>query len=119
MSTGGHRVAVYYQTQYDRTLPSNSPFGHYVSPLPLVQVITHLILAAFHINPGRQNAITLNDNSPDDDYYAQMWQDIAEMQGEGVKVIGMLGGAAQGSYQDLTGSGFDLYYPQLAHYIDK
>jgi hypothetical protein len=40
MSSEGHRVAVYYQTQYDKSLASNSPFGHYVSPLPLLTLIT-------------------------------------------------------------------------------
>jgi hypothetical protein len=82
-------------------------------------VITHLILAAFHINANRVNSIALNDNNPDDEFFAQMWQDIAVMQQAGVKVIGMLGGAAPGSYPALVGDGFDIYYPQLKHYIAK
>ncbi|KAJ7599560.1 endo-beta-N-acetylglucosaminidase, partial [Mycena floridula] len=118
-NSAGHRVAVYYQTQYDNRLASNSPFGHYVSPLPLLMVVTHLILAAFHINLNSKTTIALNDNSPDDEFFAQMWIDIGVMQNNGVKVMGMLGGAAPGSYACLTPANFDKYYPQLAFYIKK
>ncbi|KAJ7169062.1 endo-beta-N-acetylglucosaminidase [Mycena crocata] len=113
----GHRVAVYYQTQYDRSLPSNSPFGHYVSPLPLLTVITHLFLAAFHINSDK--SVHLNDNLPEAPFFTQMWQDLGEMQAGGVKVIGMLGGAAPGTYSLLTPANFDTYYPILANYITE
>lgn len=118
MADGG-RVAVYYQTQYDRSLAPNSDFGHYVSPLPLISLITHLIVAAFHINIHLPTTIALNDNSPDDAFFSQMWLDVATMQSQGVKVTGMLGGAAAGTYDALTPEYFDTYYPQLAHYIAK
>lgn len=113
----GHRVAVYYQTQYDSSLEANSAYGHYVSPLPLITFITHLILAAFHINTNLPVTIALNDNAPDDPYFDQMWADIADMKAAGVKVTGMLGGAAPGSYAALTPDNFDTYYPQLAAVI--
>jgi hypothetical protein len=41
------------------------------------------------------------------------------MQGQGVKVIGMLGGAAAGTYSLLTPGNFDTYYPILANYISE
>lgn len=115
-----HRVVVYYQTQYDSSLASNSPYGHYVSVLPLIGVITHLILAAFHINSD-PNLVTiaLNDNSPDDPLFDQMWGEISQLKASGIKVTGLLGGAAPGSYSCLTPDNFDTYYPQLAHYIQK
>lgn len=113
----GHRVAVYYQTQYDSSMASNSPFGHYVSPLPLLTLITHIFLAAFHINSDK--SVHLNDNLPEDPKFTQMWQDLGQMQAQGVKVIGMLGGAAPGTYNLLTPANFDTYYPILANYISE
>ena len=113
----GHRVAVYYQTQYDKSLAANSPYGYYVSPLPLITFITHLILAAFHINANLPITIALNDNAPDDPYFDQMWEDISVMKQAGIKVIGMLGGAAPGTYECLTQENFDTYYPQLTAVI--
>ncbi|KAJ7099563.1 endo-beta-N-acetylglucosaminidase [Mycena belliarum] len=129
----GHRVAVYYQTQYDSSMASNSPFGHYVSPLPLLTLITQYVqtictdiqpnlhysifLAAFHINSDK--SVHLNDNLPEDPKFTQMWQDLGQMQAQGVKVIGMLGGAAPGTYNLLTPANFDTYYPILANYISE
>jgi hypothetical protein len=48
-----------------------------------------------------------------------MWTDLGQMQGQGVKVIGMLGGAAAGTYSLLTPGNFDTYYPILANYISE
>ncbi|KAL1735509.1 glycoside hydrolase family 18 protein [Schizophyllum commune] len=100
------RVAVYYQTQYDA--------GNYVSPLPLIGFITHLYLAAYHLNFNKVgNSVTLNDHPPSDAYYDQMWPEITELQENGVKVIGMLGGAAPGTYTCLSEENWDTYYPDL------
>lgn len=105
----GHRVAVYYQTQYDSSMPANSAFGHYVSPLPLLTFITQYVawsslspsqplyshpprsifLAAFHIDTDK--SVHLNDNPPEAPMFTQMWTELGEMQASGVKVIGMLG----------------------------
>ncbi|KAJ6485823.1 endo-beta-N-acetylglucosaminidase [Mycena sanguinolenta] len=121
VSNGSHRVALYYQTQYDNNLPSNSPFGAYVSPLPLIGVLSllpSLLLAAFHIN-FNDISVHLNDNVPEAPLFTQMWNDIATMQSTGIKVIGMLGGAAPGTYTCLTPDLFDTYYPVLAGYIKR
>ncbi|KAJ7272555.1 endo-beta-N-acetylglucosaminidase [Mycena haematopus] len=118
ISEGSHRVAVYYQSQYDNSLAPNSPFGHYVSTLPLISVITHLLLAAFHIN-FNDVSVHLNDNVPEAPIFTQMWSDIAILQSTGIKVIGMLGGAAPGTYTCLTPDLFDTYYPVLAGYIKR
>ncbi|KAJ6624955.1 endo-beta-N-acetylglucosaminidase [Mycena sp. CBHHK59/15] len=118
MNSTGHRVAVYYQTQYNNALQANSPFGHYVTPLPLITLITHLLLAAFHIN-FNDVSVHLNDFVPEAPYYDQMWSDIAIMKSTGIKVIGMLGGAAPGTYTCLTPENFDTYYPVLAGYIER
>ena len=63
--------------------------------------------------------IYLNDHLPDDPRYTQMWEDIAAMQAQNVKVIGMLGGEAPGTYECLTRDKFDTYYPILASRIKQ
>ncbi|KAI0740848.1 endo-beta-N-acetylglucosaminidase [Earliella scabrosa] len=106
-----NRVVMYYQTQYQS--------GRYVSPLPLIGYVTHLFLAAFHLNMGNvgPDIVHLNDFMPADPYYAPMWPEIAQMQGNGTKIIGMLGGAAPGTYECLVDELFDTYYPPLKDVI--
>ena len=106
-----HQVVVYYQTQYDN--------GTYVSPLPLVQNntgVTDVIVAAIHLDSD--GVVHLNDNSPDDPMFTQMWSDLATMQADGVKVEAMLGGAAAGSYANLE-SDFSEFYPLLKNLITE
>ncbi|EDR05807.1 glycoside hydrolase family 18 protein [Laccaria bicolor S238N-H82] len=102
-----NRVVAYYQTQYHG--------GKYYSPTPLTPVVTHLIVAAFHLFADKDGnkLIHLNDVSPEDSTFTQMWADVAQMQESGVKVMGMLGGAAAGSYANLA-SDFDDYYQLLS-----
>jgi chitinase len=103
------RVVVYYQTQYSN--------GTYVSPRPLTDNatgVTDVLVGAIHLNGD--GIVTLNDNPPDDAKFDQMWSDLGAMQGKGVHVLGMLGGAAQGSFQRLD-SQFDTYYPMLKNVI--
>ncbi|OXV08603.1 hypothetical protein Egran_03634 [Elaphomyces granulatus] len=89
----------------------------YVSMLPLLYNhtgITHIIIAAFHINSDPEE-ITLNDDPPQSPIYAPLWEEVPVVQRAGVKIMGMLGGAAQGSYTRLDGSQaqFDLFYRPL------
>ncbi|KAF2729443.1 Pkinase-domain-containing protein [Polyplosphaeria fusca] len=94
----GPRLVVYAQTFHDGE-------GNYHSLLPLVTNntgLTHVILAAIHLNDGPGN-ITLNDHPPDDARFTTLWGEVKWLQGSGVKVLGMLGGAAKGSYERLTG----------------
>ena len=61
------RIICYFQTYYRD--------DEYVSLLPLVtnpSGVTHVILAAIHINWEPQN-ITLNDDPPDHPKYTQLW----------------------------------------------
>jgi hypothetical protein len=55
-----------------------------------------------HLNEGPGN-ITLNDHRPDDKRFEQLWGEVAWLQGSGVKVLGMLGGAAKGTFERLGG----------------
>ena len=108
------RVVIYHQT--DSSL------------LPLVTLpraarkpksVTHINIAAFHIldTPGD---IHLNNVPPDDSYYEQLWKTVSGLQQFGVKVLGMLGGAAQGSYKHLDDDEkFEDYYGPLRDMIKK
>lgn len=96
--------------------PENNDNGH-LSLLPLLKQdtgITHVILAALHIN-GPDGNITLNDDSPNSTVYTRTWSEAAALQDNGVKVMVMMGGAAQGSYagrlcSNETGAVQDDYY---------
>lgn len=106
------RLVVYYQTQY---------FGDsqtYVSPVPLADNgATEVIVGAIHLNDAASDTpVTLNDHAPDDPRYDRMWTDLARVQSGGTHVIGMVGGAARGSFERLD-SQFDTYYPLLREVI--
>jgi chitinase len=106
------RVVVYYQTQY-----SNGSSGTYVSPKPLLDRntgVTDVLVAAIHLNSNK--VVHLNDDPPSAPKFVQMWKDLAAMQARGINVIGMVGGAAQGSFQRLD-TEFDTYYPLLKNVI--
>lgn len=96
-SPGLPRVVVYFQSHHH---PDGSP----ISILPLIQEpgirLTHLMLAAFHINrkPDPTQIITLNDNVPSHPSFDNIWREIKVLQQAGVKVLGMLGGAAKGAF---------------------
>lgn len=85
--------------------------------LPLVENntgATHVILAAIHIN-GEPGNITLNDDPPSNPKFDPLWAEVPLVKQGGLKVMGMLGGAAQGSFQRLDGDSdqFERYYGPL------
>lgn len=91
--------------------------------LPLLENytgVTHIILAAFHIN-GRPGDITLNDDPPESPVYNALWDEVPVIKRAGVKVMGMLGGAAMGSFQRLDGlqPEFEVYYTPLLAIIRR
>lgn len=103
----GPKVVVYHQTIHRD--------GRYVSILPLITQasgVTHVVVAAIHLNEGPGN-ITLNDDPPDASKYDTLWGEVAWLQASGVKVLGMLGGAAKGSYGRLDGQ--DLEQVRSTH----
>ncbi|KAI1801889.1 glycoside hydrolase family 18 protein [Daldinia bambusicola] len=109
-----HRVVVYYQT----TQANNSATAH-VSLLPLVEsapddvAVTHVLVAAIHIQDDA--TIHLNNLPPGDPMFDPVWSDAAQLQAKGVTVMGMLGGAAAGSYRRLDGDDaeFEKFYAPL------
>lgn len=107
------RVVVYYQTQYTG--------GTYVSPLPLTEHgtgVTDVLVAAVHLNDvnGPYAPVHLNDDPPNAAKFEQMWRDLKTLQGQGVHVLAMVGGAAPGSFTRLD-TEFDTYYPLLRDFI--
>lgn len=107
-----HRIIYYHQTQYKD--------NKYISILPALKPsagVTHVIVAAIHLNAP--NNITLNDDLYNSDKFIPLWLEVRQLQAAGVKVLGMLGGAAQGSYTKLDGTleGFHRWYQPLRKMI--
>lgn len=111
-------MILYHQTHH---APNNGPP---VSLLPLTTNntgVTHIILAAVHLNDGPGN-ITLNDDPPDAEKNNTLWAEVVWLQASGVKALGMLGGAAKGSFERLDGDDiarFEAYYTPLRDMIRK
>lgn len=107
------RIITYHQTHYQ--------CGLFVSLLPLLTErtgITHVIIAAFHLNSPSD--ITLNDDAYTAPKNTVLWEEVRILQRHGVKVLGMLGGACQGSYTALDGEkgSFEVYYKILREMIE-
>jgi len=91
--------------------------------LPLIEentAVTHVILAAIHLNDSPLN-ITLNDDHWRDPKNDFIWAEAAVLQSSDIKVMGMLGGAAKGSYLKLDGdlASFLAYYEPLREMIQS
>jgi hypothetical protein len=112
LTSGGPRVILYHQTHHKPN--SEEP----VSLLPLLTNatgVTHIIIAALHINEDPK-AITLNNDHPSHSKFTTLWAEVSWLRATGIKVLAMLGGAAKGSYARLDGddSGkFEEYYIPL------
>lgn len=105
------RTVIYHQTHY------RNNDKDYVSILPLLTEptgITHLIIAAIHLN-DKPGDITLNDHPPDNPLFEPLWSEVQLFQDAGIKVLGMLGGAAKGSFTRLDGdeTKFEAFYVPL------
>lgn len=108
------RIVCYCQTYHREN-------GDYVSILPLLWKstgVTHVIVAAIHLNDPPGN-ITLNDDPPRAPKFASLWREVRTLQEGGIKVLGMLGGAARGSFERLDKSvdEFEWYYIPLRNMI--
>ncbi|KAK4166903.1 chitinase 2 [Cladorrhinum sp. PSN259] len=106
------RLVIYYQTTHD----SN---GRPISMLPLVTelgiALTHLIVCSIHVN--HEGIIHLNDFPPHTPMFYTLWNETEVLRDAGVKIMGMVGGAARGSFANTTLGGdddaFEYYYGQL------
>lgn len=115
------RLVIYFQTTH------NAETRQPISMLPLVHqkgiALTHLIVSSFHLGTS-DGVIHLNDLHVDDHVFNTLWNETLIMQMAGVKVMGMIGGAAKGSFNTTTldnpdKAGFEHYYGQVADVIRR
>ncbi|TVY34347.1 hypothetical protein LSUB1_G007180 [Lachnellula subtilissima] len=110
------RLVMYVQT-------FKTPQGEPLSLLPLLQhntKVTHIILASIHLHdePGE---IRLNDDPFDSPTWDTIWEEVKTLQINGVKVMGLLGGSAAGTFKHLNGTErqFYSYYQPLLSLLQK
>ncbi|KJR86227.1 chitinase [Sporothrix schenckii 1099-18] len=88
------RLVIYFQTTHDAS-------GRPISLLPLITekgiALTHLIVCSFHVGADGA-ALLLNDYPPSDARFQTLWREVQTLQAAGVRVMGMVGGAAAGSF---------------------
>ena len=106
LPTSSSRLVMYVQTF---TTPDKQP----LSLLPLLEQqtkVTHIILASLHLQdqPGH---ITLNDDPLDTPMYDKIWEEVKNLQENGIKVMALLGGAAGGTYAKLNGTDDEVRRP--------
>ncbi|RKF65100.1 chitinase [Erysiphe neolycopersici] len=107
------RLVIYHQTHhYDDGTPR--------SVLPLITQpnisVTHVIIAAIHLHNPPEN-IKLPSHSRN----RTLWAEVRKLQYIGIKILGMLGGAAKGSFArlDRDEASFELYYKPLQDFIKE
>ncbi|KAM7219660.1 Glycoside hydrolase superfamily [Rhypophila decipiens] len=97
------RLIIYFQTTHN-WINKEKNTGEPISMLPLIVhqriALTHLIVCSFHVNAN--NTIYLNDFPPEHPLFWTLWNETEVMKTAGVKVMGMVGGAAWGSFEEDT-----------------
>jgi len=106
------RLVMYVQT-------FKTPRGEPLSLLPLLQYqtkVTHIILASMHLHeePGE---IRLNDDPFDSPTWDTIWEEVKTLQMNGVKVMGLLGGAAAGTFRRLNGTEREVSLPEPQNFM--
>jgi hypothetical protein len=82
-----------------------------------IQDIDVIIVSSIHFGKDKngKKGIYLNDNTPDNPIFDQLWMETKEASVQGCKIMVMMGGAGL-AYRELF-SDFDTYYPQLVTMI--
>jgi hypothetical protein len=86
----------------------------------------YVLIGTIHLGTNKDGTfyVHLNDSSPDDDAFNALWEEVKTLQFYGVKVLGRLGGASDGSFGDLAipdkdqTDNFEAYYALLRKVID-
>ena len=82
-------------------------------------VVTHIHLSSIHFGTDQDNTpyIHLNDYSPENPIFDNLWKELDIAKSLNIKIILMIGGAG-GAFNTLF-SNFNLYYPLLKKIITK
>ena len=113
------RIVIYYQT--DAPL---SPLAYVNASTGRPRAVTHVNISAFHLNEDKDGNVwvTLNDQPPDNTCFDTLWKEVKTLQVYGAKVLGMVGGAARGTFTRLDTTDqdkFEKYYGPLKDVVDK
>jgi hypothetical protein len=103
-----NRIIYYYQTFTTLQPVLNDPKN-----------VTHIHLSSIHfgVNPDNSPYIHLNDHSPSDPKFNNVWKELNDARDSGIKIVLMVGGAG-GAFSNLF-SNFDVYYSMLYDLIEK
>jgi hypothetical protein len=86
----------------------------------------YVLIGTIHLGTNSDGTfyVHLNNSSPDDAAFNALWEEVKTLQLYGVKVLGRLGGASDGSFKDLAipdkgqTDNFEAYYALLRNVID-
>lgn len=112
-----HRVVSYFAYYNDDN-------NQHISPLPLIDedsTVTHLILfvSDLHTKASGQPPLTIGGPAPENTtVLGPLWEEVAQIQSRGVKVLASFGGAGALSYIYLEHN-FDYWYPFLRDFLKK
>ncbi|GAB7335439.1 hypothetical protein MBLNU13_g07806t1 [Cladosporium sp. NU13] len=94
-----------------RRLRNGTLYSRMATPYSSMAILGYTTV---HLNeqPGD---ITLNEHHPNDTMYDTLWSEVKQLQAGGIKVMMMLGGAARGTFERLSGddASFHAYYDPL------
>ncbi|KAN0092196.1 Glycoside hydrolase superfamily [Hyaloscypha variabilis] len=112
------RIVVYHQTE-----AALSPLVYVPVATGRTRAVTHVNIAAFHLNEDKDGNVwvTLNDDTPDSSVFDMLWKEVKTLQVYGIKVLGMLGGAAGGTFSRLDTTDtkkFEQYYGPIKEVVD-
>ncbi|MCJ1415152.1 hypothetical protein MMC32_001483 [Xylographa parallela] len=115
------RLIIYHQTHHTTTDIPVSLLPLLTQPQPRP---THIILAAIHLNtPSPTLSSTpplhLNNHPPSHPRFHPLWTEVALLRAAGISILGMLGGAARGTFALLDGSdaSFETHYRPLRDFL--
>ena len=88
-----------------------------LQPILYSNTVTHIHLSSIHFGAtNNEPYIHLNDNSPYDSVFDDVWKELFIANNNNIKIILMVGGAG-GAYFNLF-SNFEVYYGMLKTLID-
>jgi len=120
-TTASPRAVVHWQTDASLT-----PLVYIPLATGKLRPKLYVLIGTIHLGSNNDGTfyVHLNNSSPDDDTFNALWEEVKTLQFYGVKVLGRLGGASDGSFKDLAipdkdqTDNFEAYYALLRKMID-